>query len=191
MSSKIATKVRSSKLVLIYLKHAELIWILTFTILLAIASQISIPVLPVPFTLQTLIVLLAGLLLGSVNGALSVAFYLLVGILGFPVFANFSGGLPHLFGPTGGYLLAFPAAAFLIGYANEKKSNIVVNFIAMIFGVALILFFGAFYLSYFVGNNLRDAFIIGAQTFTIWELAKIAAVLGIYYLLPKKFRRLP
>ncbi len=191
MNSKTETKAYSSKLVLTYVKNAELFWVVAFSLLLAVSAQISIPVLPVPFTLQTLVVLLAGATLGAINGALSVSFYLLMGVFGLPVFANFSGGLPHLFGPTGGYLLAFPIAAFLVGTAAEKKGGFVTLLLSMLSAVALILFFGAFYLSYFTGNNIREAFIIGAQSFTVWEIAKIAAALGIYYSVPKKYRKLP
>jgi biotin transport system substrate-specific component len=191
MNSKSTAKAYSSKLVLTYLKNAELFWILSFSVLTAIAAQISIPTQPVPFTLQTLVVLLAGAFLGPINGALSMMLYLLAGAFGLPVFANFAGGFPHLFGPTGGYLLAFPVAAYLVGLAVEKRGNFISVAASMIVALAIILFFGAFYLSYFVGNDIKTAMIIGAQTFTVWALAKVAVALAVYFSLPEKFRRLP
>ena len=82
----------------------------------AVAAKLSVPLpgTPVPFTLQPLVVLLAGALLGARFGAASQAMYLLAGAAGLPVFVA-GGGLAYLFGPTGGYLLAYPAAAFIVG----------------------------------------------------------------------------
>ncbi len=191
MNSRINEKAYSSKLAILYLRHAELFWVLSFSILAALSAQISIPVQPVPFTLQTLVVLLAGAFLGSINGALSMTLYLLMGAFGLPVFANFAGGFPHLFGPTGGYLLAFPVAAYLVGKITESNNKFAYVTLAMFSATALILLFGSLYLSYFVGNSIKTALIIGAQTFTIWALAKIAVALGIYFSANKKFRRLP
>jgi len=82
------------------------------------AAQISIPLEPVPFTLQVLAVVLAGLLLGPRYGALAMAVYVLVGAVGVPVFAGFRGGLSVLFGDTGGYLLAYLLAAAIAGLAG-------------------------------------------------------------------------
>lgn len=90
---------------------------------MAVVAQIAIPVQPVPFTFQTLGVILSGFLLGSKHGALSQVVYLLIGAVGVPVFANFSGGLDALVGPTGGYLLSYPFAAALAGLAANAAAN--------------------------------------------------------------------
>ena len=98
-----------------------------FAALLAVVARIMIPLgfTPVPITLQTTIVLLAGVMLGANYGALSMLIYLIVGALGIPVFAGGSGGYQALIGPTGGYLLSYPVAAFVIGKMLEnKKMNI-------------------------------------------------------------------
>lgn len=89
--------------------------------LTAAAAKVAVPVpgTPVPFTLQPLAVLLAGLLLGPVAGATSQAAYLTAGAAGLPVFAA-GGGAAYLLGPTGGYLLAYPVAAFLAGYGARR-----------------------------------------------------------------------
>ena len=84
---------------------SQLFWIVVFLILTALAAQITVPVQPVPFTLQTFIVLLAGAFLGARNGALSQILYLMMGIIGLPVFAQVPDGLfgvARIFGPTGG-----------------------------------------------------------------------------------------
>ena len=86
-----------------------------FAALTAAGAQIEIPNSPVPFTLQTLFVLLSGALLGPRLGTVSMLAYLGAGAAGLPVFSSFGFGVARLLGPTGGYLLAFPAAAFVAG----------------------------------------------------------------------------
>lgn len=90
--------------------------------LTAVMAQISIPMpLGVPMTMQTFAVTLAGVILGSKRGALSMVVYLLIGSVGVPVFSNMGGGIQYLVGPTGGFLLSFPIMAYLIGVGVEKK----------------------------------------------------------------------
>ena len=74
----------------------------------AATAQITVPILPVPFTLQVLAVILSGLLLGPRYGVLAQAIYVLVGAVGVPVFAEFSGSMGVVLGPTGGYLVPTP-----------------------------------------------------------------------------------
>src|SRR3989338_3067524 len=83
--------------------------------------RIPLPFTPVPITLQTLAVLLSGAMLGPYYGALSMIIYLALGAIGLPVFAGGSSGIGALLGPTGGYLLSYPIAAFVIGKMLEKK----------------------------------------------------------------------
>ncbi len=191
MKSKSTAKAVDSKIVSIYVNHKEILLILAFSILTAIAAQISIPVQPVPFTLQTVAVMLAGAMLGSRNGAYAMFVYLLLGAIGLPVFANFSGGFHHLFGPTGGYLLAFPVAAFLVGLIIEKRQSLFALIVSFFVATALILISGSLYLSLFLGNDLPTAFTLGAEIFGIWALAKIALATAIFYSTPRKYRRLP
>lgn len=93
--------------------------------LTAVAAQIAVPLpfTPVPFTLQVLMVVLSGFLLGLRYGFLAQAVYLLLGAAGLPVFAGFSGGLGHFLTPTGGYLVAYPLAAALAGLAAGRLSK--------------------------------------------------------------------
>ncbi|RZW12719.1 MAG: biotin transporter BioY, partial [Desulfobulbaceae bacterium] len=83
--------------------------------LTAVGAYIAIPIGPVPIVLQNLFVMLAGLLLGGRWGLTSVGVYLLAGAVGLPVFAGGTGGIGKFIGPTGGYLLGFAAAAYVIG----------------------------------------------------------------------------
>ncbi|TSA30356.1 MAG: biotin transporter BioY, partial [Ignavibacteriales bacterium] len=116
MTSKEKVKNNSLLTTLINVRSSELFWIITFSVLTALSAQVAVPTQPVPFTLQTMLVLLSGAFLGSRNGAYSQILYLAVGVMGVPVFAGFTYGIAKLFGPTGGYLLTFPFAAFLVGY---------------------------------------------------------------------------
>src|SRR2546430_11386604 len=93
--------------------------VIGFSLLTALAAQIVIPIGPIPITGQTFAVLLTGALLGSRMGALAMIVYLVEGASGLPFFAGFTGGLAHLVGPAGGYLIAFPAAAFVTGAFAE------------------------------------------------------------------------
>ncbi|MBI2651670.1 biotin transporter BioY [Candidatus Woesearchaeota archaeon] len=96
-----------------------------FAALTAAVAQIKIPLgfTPVPITLQTLLVLLAGAILGPYYGAMSMTIYLALGAIGLPVFAGGSGSIAAFFGPTGGYLLSYPVAAFAVGKILENKRN--------------------------------------------------------------------
>src|SRR5712664_1442053 len=93
--------------------------VIGFSLLTALAAQIVIPIGPIPITGQTFAVLLTGALLGSRLGAMAMIAYLVEGSSGLPFFSGGHGGLLHLMGPTGGYLIAFPAAAFITGAFAE------------------------------------------------------------------------
>ena len=93
--------------------------VIGFSLLTALSAQIVIPIGPVPITGQTFAVLLTGALLGSRLGAITMIVYLLEGAIGLPFFSGAHGGILHLLGPTGGYLVAFPAGAFITGAFAE------------------------------------------------------------------------
>ncbi len=97
----------------------DLMYTAMFTALITVCSQICVPT-PVPFTLQTLAIFIAGGLLGWKRGTLSVAVYILLGIVGVPVFAEFSGGFRVLLGMTGGYIIGFLFTAFAVGLMCDK-----------------------------------------------------------------------
>src|SRR3989338_9363878 len=121
-----------------------------FAALTAAVSPIKIPLgfTPVPITMQTLMVLLSGAMLGPYYGALSMVLYIVVGALGLPVFAGGSSGIGVLLGPTGGYLFSYFIAAFVIGKLVEKrtKANKEVRFAhyaaAMLAGTLIIYLLG-------------------------------------------------
>lgn len=94
------------------------------TAVTAVMAQISIPMpFGVPMTMQTFAITLSGVILGSKKGGLSILIYVLIGLAGIPVFANFSGGIQCLAGPTGGFLISFPIMAFLIGLGADSRNK--------------------------------------------------------------------
>ena len=124
-----------------------LVFAALFAALVAAVAPFKIPLgfTPVPITLQTLVVLLSGAMLGSFYGAISMILYVIVGILGLPVFAGGSSGFGVILGPTGGYLLSYFVAAFAVGKYIElrKKPTFVDYLIAMLFGTIIIYVMGA------------------------------------------------
>lgn len=190
------TKSRSLNLytILNAVKESELFWVISFAVLTAISAQVSIPVKPVPFTLQTMIVLLAGAFLGAKNGAFSQVLYILIGVIGLPVFAQTADGtigFARLIGPTGGYLLAFPLAAFLVGYLTEKSQKYLFVIFSMFVAELIVIFVGTLYLNAAYLHNFMDAVKAGAAIFSIWMVVKVFAAATIYFSVSKKQPRLP
>jgi biotin transport system substrate-specific component len=159
---------------------AKAFWIVTFAILTAIAAQIEIPLTPVPLTLQTFFVLLSGAFLGRTNGFLSMSLYLILGISGLPVFAGGGFGLHSLLGPTGGYLLAFPFAAFTIGYLLSLRKTRVFVVLAMTAGLVVIFALGTLQLNLVYFHNWSESAKAGLLAFSAWDLVKLVAASSIY-----------
>jgi biotin transport system substrate-specific component len=169
----------------------KLLGIISFAILTAVAAQVAIPAKPVPFTLQTLFVVLSGALLGSKKGAYSQMLYLGLGVMGLPVFAQtggFSLGIADLLGPTGGYLLAFPIGAFVTGFIVEKNKSYISVAFAMFLGEIVINLTGAFCLGIFFLNNISDAIKYGALVFSFWTAVKVFAASSIYCAIKKNYK---
>ena len=117
-----------------------------FTVLTAVGAFIKIPVPVVPFTLQVLFTMLAGLLLGSRLGALSVGLYMILGLAGLPVFTQ-GGGLWYLLQPTFGYILGFILGSYVTGKMTEQRDTLTFGriLIAKFAGLAIIYVMGMIY----------------------------------------------
>jgi biotin transport system substrate-specific component len=170
---------------------SELAWVTAFAAVTAAGAQGQIPHYPVPFTLQTLVVLLAGAFLGARNGALSQLLYLGVGALGAPVFAGWSGGIGPLLGPTGGYLVAFPVAAAIIGFLTPRRRTFVTVLVSMGAGLLVIFLSGTLHLYAFFLHDWTTAVGSGLLIFSWWDLMKLFAAATLYYELSKRWPRLP
>ncbi len=135
------------------IKTKDMILIALFATLTTIGAYISIPIGVVPFTFQTLFVMLSGLLLGSKKGALSMIVYVLMGLVGMPVFANGLSGIGIIFKPTFGYLIGFIVASYIIGLIHEKTKHFKFYFIAPFVGLVAIYIIGVPYL-YYIFNTI-------------------------------------
>ena len=146
--------------------------VLSFAIITALWSSLSLEIGPIPVTMQTFAVVLAGVLLGSKRGALSQVAYLAGGLAGIPWFSR-GGGLVYILSPTFGYIIGFVVAAYIIGRLAEKgwDRKIKTSILAMFVGNVFLYFFGLVWLAQFVGTEVLLA--VGLYPFIIGDLLKI------------------
>lgn len=158
-----------------------------FALLMALCAQVAVPMVPVPMTLQTFAVLLAGAVLGGGWGAVSVLLYLAMAALGLPVLSDGGAGLERFTGPTAGYLLAFPVAALAVGGIVRRPAfrgpfaGVAVMLAAHLF----ILAAGTLWLAASLGA--AEAVAVGFTPFLVGAAVKSVAVVACAALL----RRLP
>jgi len=153
-----------------------------FVLALAAASQVALPIpgTPVPITLQPMLVVLAGMMLGPTLGSVSMALYLAIGAFGVPVFAPVGApGIARFFGPTGGYLIAYPAAAFLAGVLANRFPTFLGRWAAAIAGIALLYVGGLAQLTVISGSAGRAA-ALGITPFAALDVVKafVAALIA-------------
>ncbi len=148
-----------------------------FAALTVVGAFISIPLYPVPLTLQTLFTLLAAMTLGSVMGMLSQTIYVMLGVIGLPVFAGFKTGIGILFGPTGGFLFGFIISAYIIGKIIElkKEKNFFYYFLAGIIGTIILYIIGITQLSLVTDMGIKKALMVGMLPFLPGDILKIIA----------------
>jgi biotin transport system substrate-specific component len=161
--------------------HILSFWAFTFALLMAIGAQIEIPNQPVPFTLQTFFVFLAGAFLGKRGAAISMSFYLILGASGLPVFSGGAFGLVKILGPTGGYLLSFPIAAFAIGYLTRVRGEYWWMLLSMCVGSFIIYSLGTLQLNFLYFHNWMNSFQAGFLIFSWWDGVKIIGAATIAY----------
>lgn len=148
-----------------------------FALLIALCAQVAVPMVPVPMTLQTFAVLLAGAMLGGGWGAAAVLLYLLLAALGLPVLVEGGSGLERFTGPTAGYLFAFPLAALIAGELARRPMfrRPMAETTLMIGAHLLILALGAAWLATRLG--VGDALTNGFTPFLISAAVKSLAVM--------------
>lgn len=127
-----------------------------FTALTAVGAFISIPIGPVPITLQSFFVILSGIILGSKKAMFSQITYLLLGLIGFPIFSGFSGGLQHIFKPSFGFIVGYVAAAYVVGKLTEEKTATRYLWAAVLTGTFIIYAFGLPYMYYILNIMLKS-----------------------------------
>ncbi|KIR03915.1 Substrate-specific component BioY of biotin ECF transporter [Lachnospiraceae bacterium TWA4] len=147
------------------------------TAVICILGPISLPIGPVPISLTNFATLLAVYLLGTWGGTLSLCIYLLLGLVGLPIFSGFTGGPAKLLGPTGGYLFGFIPMAIIAGlvidYTNQK---LLPSILAMIVGTLICYIFGSLWLAYQMSLSFKAALAVGVLPFIPLDLVKIVVV---------------
>ena len=165
------------------------------TAVMGVLPAIPLPFSPVPITLQMLGVLLSGAILGSGLGFVSIVIYLLLGLVGLPIFAGGASGPGVFTGPTGGYLIAFPIAAFLMGYLvkraeSNKKLFLVYNAFAVILPIAIVYIIGTIQLALVLDFSMSKAFLVGSLPYIPLDLLKAAIALSIAYPTRRRLNKL-
>lgn len=155
--------------------------VIVFSLFIAACAQFAIHIGPVPITGQSFAVLLTGALLGSRLGAAAVIAYLVEGAIGLPFFAGGGAGIVRFFGPTGGYLVAFPAAAFIVGafaeHGWDKRYPTAVA--AMAIGSVVILLGGWAWFTILTNTPPVAAFQIAVLPFLLGDVVKIALAAAV------------
>lgn len=160
----------------------DLCYIGIFTAIIVVCAQISIPLpIGVPMTLQTFAIPLAGIILGKRNGTLSALIYVLLGLVGAPVFAGFTGGLGIVFGKSGGFILSFPIMALTAGIGEQKNSKVWLV-VWLVIGAVINYICGMLMFSAVMSLDLLTSFAYVVVPFIPTAIIKIilVAVLGRY-----------
>ena len=157
------------------------IGILVAVAALALASQFALPLpgTPVPLTLQPLVIVLAGLVLGPIDAAMAMVLYLGLGAAGLPVFQPIGApGIARLLGPTGGYLLAYPVAAAVAGWLGSRSESFTTRALAAMAGI-LVLYVGGIAQLAVITGSLATAALIGALPFVAADAVKALVAAAI------------
>ena len=141
---------------------------------MCILGPLSIPIGPVPISLTNLVIYVAVVILGMTKGTLSYLVYLLIGLVGLPVFSSFTGGAGKLFGPTGGYLIGFIFLALIAGlFVDLFKGKRLMYAVGMVVGTAVTYAFGTGWLAYQMGISFMAALSVGVIPFLPGDIIKI------------------
>ncbi|WP_272701685.1 biotin transporter BioY [Desulfovibrio sp. Fe33] len=159
----------------------RLTWTALMAALIGAGAYLNLPIGPVPVSLQTFFVALAGFALGPKRGALAVGLYLLAGIAGLPVFAGGKSGIGHLCGPTGGFLIGFVFYAFIAGLARaDENISWARGFVFGILGMVVLFALGAVWLKLSLDLTWARTWAAGVAPFILWGLIKtsLAVITG-------------
>lgn len=152
--------------------------------------SLAIPISPVPISFTNLAVYFTIYVLGTKKGTISYLIYLLLGLVGLPVFSGFSGGAGKLFGPTGGYLIGFIFMALICGIFIEKwPAKLYLHFIGMILGTAVCYLFGTIWLAFQANMDFSAALAAGVIPFIPGDLVKIIIALLAGPVIRKQLKR--
>lgn len=167
-----------------------IIGVMTAIICIMAPFSIPLPFTVVPISLTNLAIYFTVFVLGWKMGTISYLIYLLIGLIGVPVFSGFTSGFSKLAGPTGGYLIGFIFLVIISGWFIEKFPNkIPMYIIGMLLGNIVTYLFGTIWLANLTGNTFKQALAIGVLPFLLGDLLKIIAAVLIGTVLRKQILR--
>lgn len=151
-----------------------------FTALMCICGPLSVPIGPVPVSLTNLVLYFAIMVLDTKKTFISYLIYLLIGVIGLPVFSGFQGGLGKVVGPTGGYLVGFLLMVLIGGIMMEKtKANIVLTIVGMILGTAACYVLGTIWFVLIMNYEVGPALALCVWPFIPFDLVKIVVAVPV------------
>ncbi len=158
-----------------------------FAAILCVMAQITIPIQPIPFSLSIFAVFLIGAILQPRYAFLAALVYLLLGAFGVPVFAGLKGGLTHLTGPTGGYLMAYPLMTLVTSLIHQfgKKYRIISLSIGMTISLFLCYLIGTLWFTHITGKTLYVALTLCVFPFVPFDIVKIILAVSVSLLIRK------
>ncbi|MCR4695471.1 MAG: biotin transporter BioY [Pseudobutyrivibrio sp.] len=147
---------------------------------ICICGPLSIPIGVIPVSLTPFAIMLAVEILGRNRGTMACLIYLLIGLVGLPVFSGFSGGVGKLFGPTGGFLFSFAFMTLIAGTFIDKFSNVIMHMLGGILGLIFLYAIGTLWLSFQASMTIPQALAAAVIPFVPMDIAKIvlAVLLG-------------
>jgi biotin transport system substrate-specific component len=162
-----------------------------FTSILCVMAQISIPIQPIPFTMAIFAIFLTGALLQPRYAFLAALAYILLGAFGVPVFSGFNGGLNHLTGMTGGFLMAYPLMTFLISlsYKLAKKHKILALSIGMTLSISLCYLIGTLWFTLVSGKTFFLALTLCVFPFVPFDIIKIILAISVSMIIRKALQK--
>lgn len=168
-------------------------YMLTVTALMTavtcVLAPMSVPIGPVPISLTNLAIYFALYLLGWKMGTVSYIVYLIIGIVGVPVFSGFTGGLAKFLGPTGGYIIGFIPMAIIAGLVIEKSGSRILHFIAMVVGTAVCYAFGTAWFCVVMKSDVAAALGMCVFPFIPGDIAKIVIAMVAGPILKKRIQK--
>lgn len=158
-----------------------------FAALLALISPIAIPTSIVPFTLSSLMIYILSFSLKPVDALISVLVYILLGVIGLPVFSGYQAGLQVLTGPTGGFIIGYIPASFIISLLVSGKKTVLKYIYSFISGTLIIYMFGLLMFSFVMDLNFVNSLFITVIPFLIFDIVKMTLGIITCIILNKRF----
>lgn len=168
----------------------DLVKISISTSLISVVAPLSIPIGPIPITLQTLIISIIGILIGGKKGFIATTMYIGIGAIGIPVFAQYKSGLSVLISPTGGFIISFPIMVFIIGIVFEKYKNKIILYIGVILANIINYVTGLCWFLYITNTGLVNGIKLIVIPFMLTTAIKVILTVEIGQILKNRLQNI-